>query len=243
MESLKTIIVDDSEDIREELKYLLIEYPEIVVTGFASNVTEAISIIETQKPDVIFLDIQLENETGFDLLEKINVESKIIFITAHNQYAIKAFEQNALDYLLKPIKKDRLKKTIDRLLSNNNSTSANNPITKVDYNDVIYLLINRTMRFVKVALIKTIVAELKYSLITYKDGKRLIVEKSLLEWEKVLPEKYFVRIHRSAIVNYEHVTKVVKCKNNTQKVYVEGIGEPVMMSRRYAAKFKRRLSF
>ncbi len=243
MTPLKAVIIDDSEDIIVELKYLLAEYPEITVSGFASDVAGAVKVIQQQKPDVIFLDIQLQNETGFDLLEKIEVTSKIIFITAFNQYAIKAFELNALDYLLKPIKKERLKKTIDRLLSNINSTLANNPLTKVDYNDVIYLMVNRTMRFVKVALIKTIVADLKYSLITYKDGKRLIVEKSLLEWENVLPEKYFIRIHRSTIVNYDHVTKVAKCKNNTQKVYIDGIAEPVMMSRRYAAKFKRKLSF
>lgn len=242
MNQLNAIIVDDAEDIREELKFLLAEYPEIKVSGFASDVNEAISVIEEQKPDVIFLDIQLQNETGFDILEKIEVTSKIIFITAYNQFAIKAFEINALDYLLKPIHKDRLKTTIDRLLLSYESNEVEAPIGKKSYDDVLYLMINRSLRFIKIAFIKTIVADLKYSLITYKNGKKFLVEKSLLEWEEILPKKYFIRIHRSSIVNYDYVTKVVRCKNSTQKVYVEGVEKPFMMSRRYASKLKMRLN-
>ncbi len=240
MDQLKTIIVDDSKNIRTELKFLLSEFPELIVTGEATNVTQAIKLIEQQKPDVIFLDIQLQNETGFDLLEKTDVTSKIVFITAHDKYAIRAFEVNAIDYLLKPIKKDRLRKAIERLMPENIDKDERHG--KVMYDDVVYLMINRSLKFIKVSSIKTIVAEGKYSFLQHDEKRKNLVSKTLLEWEEILPEKYFVRIHRSTIVNFEHVGKVRKCLNNTHEVFVKGIEEPFIMSRRYAAKLKTMLS-
>lgn len=241
MYPLKTIIVDDSKNIRTELKFMLAEFPEIIVTGQAADVAQAIKLIDQQKPDVIFLDIQLKNETGFDFLEKTNVTSKIIFITAHNQYAIRAFEVNALDYLLKPIQKDRLAKAIKKLIPENDSEDKQ-LTNKVTYDDVVYLMINRSLKFIKVASIKSILAEGKYSFLIHGDDRKDLASKTLLEWEEILPEKYFVRIHRSTIVNFEHVAKVKKCPNNTHEVYVKEVEEPFIMSRRYAAKLKSMLS-
>jgi len=239
MNPLKALIIDDSEILIEELRFLLNDYKQINLVGSATNLGDAIILIENKKPDVIFLDIQLQDETGFDLFNKTEVNSQIIFITAHSEFALRAFEVNALDYLLKPIQKDRLKKTIDRICTNINSDLNNNSTSKIDYSDVIYLTINRSLRFVKVALIKMIIPAGKYSLLIYKNGKKLLAVKSLLEWEQILPEKYFIRIHRSTIVNFEHVSKIIKCKNNTQKVFIEGIEEPVIMSRRYSTKLKK----
>jgi two-component system, LytTR family, response regulator len=238
MNVLKTIIVDDSRAIRDELKFLLGEFPELIVTGTAANIAQAVQLVENQKPDVIFLDIQLQNESGFDLLEKTDVSSKIIFVTAHDEFAIRAFEINALDYLLKPVQKDRLRKTISKLFPNGNLDSEKGPNGKLSYDDIIYLMINRSLKFIKLSLIKTIISEGKYSFVTYKDGKKFLASKTLLEWEEILPDKYFIRIHRSAIVNFEHVTKIIRCKNNTQEVYVNGVEEPLLMSRRYAARLK-----
>jgi len=137
---LKTIIVDDTQLVRNELKSLLNDYAQIDVIGEAADVNEAIQLINMQNPDVIFLDIQLQGETGFDLLEKADISSQIIFITAYDQYAIRAFEVNALDYLLKPINKERLSKAISRLLPNESNFYG--PQHKVKYNDVIYVNIN-----------------------------------------------------------------------------------------------------
>ncbi len=240
MNQLKTIIVDDSKVIRTELKLMLAEFPEIIVTGEAANVAQAVTLLEQQRPNVIFLDIQLNNETGFDLLEKTNITSKIIFITAHNHYAIRAFEVNALDYLLKPIQKDRLKKAIDRLIPQDEEVEG--PKSKIAYDDVVYLMINHSLKFIKIASIKSIIAEGKYSFIIHGDKRKDLASKTLLEWEKILPEKYFLRIHRSTIVNFEHVDKVKKCPNNTHEVYVKEVEEPFTMSRRYAAKLKSMLS-
>ncbi len=240
MEKLKAIIVDDSQLVRQELVILLKDYPQIEVIGQAANVEQAVQLIQSMEPDVIFLDIQLHGETGFDLLDKADISSKIIFITAYDQYAIRAFEVNALDYLLKPIKKERLSKAIQKLLPEEESSFG--PRNRVRYDDVIYLIINGSLKFIKVALLKCIIAEGKYSYIFYGESKKDIVSKTLQEWEDILPQKYFVRIHRSTIVNFEYVEKVKKCKNYTHEVYVSGIEEPFIMSRRYALKLKRILS-
>ena len=241
MNQLRTIIVDDTEPIRTELKMLLAGF-QIQVVGEASTVDEAIRLIEDLKPDLIFLDIQLKGETGFDLLEKANISAKIIFITAYDQYAIRAFEVNALDYLLKPISKDRLSKAIARLLPSPQK-DVGGPQAMVAYNDVIYVMIDGSLKFIKVALLKCVIAEGKYSYIIYGKGKKELVSKTLHEWEGILPEKYFARIHRSTIVNFEYVEKVKKCKNYTHEVYVSTIDAPFTMSRRYAAKLKHRLTW
>jgi two-component system LytT family response regulator len=116
MNHLKTLIIDDSKAIRDELKILLTQFPQIVFAGEAANIQQAVKLVEGIKPDLIFLDIQLKNESGFDLLEKTDVSAKIIFVTAYNQYAIRAFEVNALDYLLKPVQPKRLKQAIERTI-------------------------------------------------------------------------------------------------------------------------------
>jgi len=236
---LKTIIVDDTQLVRNELKSLLNDYTQIDVIGEAAGVNEAIQLINMQNPDVIFLDIQLQGETGFDLLEKTDISSQIIFITAYDQYAIRAFEVNALDYLLKPINKERLSKAISRLLPNDRTSPG--PQNKVKYNDVIYVNINGSLKFVKIPLLKCVIAEGKYSYIIYGDSKKDLISKTLQEWEEILPEKYFVRIHRSTIVNFEHVEKVKRCKNYTHQVYIKGIDEPFIISRRCAVKLKKYL--
>jgi len=241
MNPLKSIIVDDEWLVREELKTLLAEYPEIEILGEAANVPQAIEIVRNSNPDVIFLDIQMPGATGFDLLEQTDITSKIIFITAYDQYALKAFEVNALDYLLKPIQKDRLAKTIQRLLAGERLTPETNQ--KLAYDDVVYVLVNGSLKFIKLALLRCISAEGNYSHIYYKDRSRDLVAKTLQEWDEILPDDYFVRIHRSTIVNFEYVDQVKKCRNYTHLVYVRGIEKPFVMSRRYAARLRKTMTW
>lgn len=239
MPSLKTLIVDDEWLVRAELKTMLADYPEIAVVGEAANVAQAIPLIQDTRPEVIFLDIQMPGATGFDLLEQADIAARIIFITAYDKYAIRAFEVNALDYLLKPISKERLAKAIQRLGTNEPASPAEKK--KAAYDDAIYVIINGALKFIKLSLLKCITAEGNYSYIFYADKPRALVSKTLQEWEDLLPEKYFVRIHRSTIVNFAHVEKVKKRKNYSQEVFVKGIEKPFMMSRRYAVKLKHLL--
>ena len=241
MKALKTIIVDDEWLVREELKTLLAKYPEIKLVGEAANVPQAIDLVNKIQPEVIFLDIQMPGATGFDLLEQADITSKIIFVTAYDQYALKAFEVNALDYLLKPIQKDRLSKTIQRLLTGERPTPEISQ--KLGYGDVVYVLVNGSLKFIKVSLLICIIAEGNYSYIYYKDRKKNLVSKTLQEWENLLPDDYFVRIHRSTIVNFEYVEQVKKCRNYTHLVYVRGIEKPFVMSRRSAARLKKTMTW
>ncbi len=241
MGALNTIVVDDEWLVREELKTLLAEYPEIKFVGEAANVPQAIDLVNKVQPDVIFLDIQMPGATGFDLLEQTDITSKIIFVTAYDQYALKAFEVNALDYLLKPIQKERLAKTIQRLVTGEKTIPKASQ--KLEYDDVVYVLVNGSLKFIKVSLLRCIIAEGNYSYIYYRDRKKALVSKTLQEWEEMLPDDYFVRIHRSTIVNFEFVEQVKKCQNYTHLVYVRDIEKPFVMSRRFAARLKKTMTF
>jgi len=240
MKPLKALIVDDEWLVRHELQTMLQAYPEIQVIGEASDVNQASCIIDEENPDVIFLDIEMPGKNGFDLIEQCNIKCSIIFVTAYNQYAIRAFEVNAIDYLLKPIQKDRLALTINRILK---KEKARPVIKKVLYDDVIYVMIDGSVKFIKLPLLKCIVAEGNYSYIFYDQNRKELVSKTLLDWEKILPSQYFIRIHRSTIVNFEYVAQVRKCNNNTHEVYIQGIEKPFMMSRRYAARLKDQLTW
>ena len=239
MQSFKTLVVDDEWLVRSELKMMLAGYPEIAVVGEAANVEQAIPLIAATHPEVIFLDVQMPGASGFDLLESIDASTKVIFITAYDKYAIRAFEVNALDYLLKPISKERLAKAIKRLTTNEQAQSVQGK--KAGYEDVIYVVANGALKFIKLSLLKCLTAEGNYSYIFYAGKPRALVSKTLQEWEEILPEQHFVRIHRSTIVNFEYVEKVAKCRNYTQEVFVRGIDKPFVMSRRYAVKLKHLL--
>lgn len=241
MNPLKSIIVDDEWLVREELKTMLAQYPQIEVMGEAANVPQAIELVKEIKPDVIFLDIQMPGASGFDLLDQTDINSKIIFVTAYDQYALKAFEVNALDYLLKPIQKERLAKAVQRLLTTERLTSR--AVQKLGYDDIVYVFVNGSLKFIKVSLLKCIIAEGNYSYIYYKDRTKDLVSKTLQQWEEILPDDYFVRIHRSTIVNFEYVEQVKKCRNYTHLVYVRNIEKPFIMSRRYAAKLKKTIAW
>jgi len=240
MLALKTFIVDDEWLVRSELKIMLADYAEINVVGEAATVAQAAPLIKAAQPEVIFLDIQLPGATGFDLLEQADITAKIIFITAYDKYAIRAFEVNALDYLLKPISKERLDKAVKKLGTNEPAPVLHNK--RVNYDDVIYVIINGVLRFIKPPLLRCLLAEGNYSYLYYADKPRALVSKTLQEWEELLPEKHFVRIHRSTIVNFDYIEKVRKCQNHTQEVYVRGLEQPLVMSRRYTAKLKHLLS-
>jgi two-component system LytT family response regulator len=234
------LIVDDEWLVREELKQLLAEYPELRIAGEAGSVKQAAKLLEEQSFDVIFLDIQMPGALGFELLEQAEISARIIFITAYDQYAIKAFEVNALDYLLKPIQRERLGKTIARL--GDRASAVQGGKTTLGHDDVAYVLVAGSLKFLQVAQIKCITAGGNYSYLYYQDHKRELVAKSLLEWEEILPQDYFLRIHRSTLVNFEFVERVEKCKNYSHLVYLKGIESPLIMSRRYAAKLQHLLT-
>jgi two-component system, LytTR family, response regulator len=234
----RAVLVDDERLARKELRAMLSEYPEIDVCGEADDVDKAIEIIREVRPDVVFLDIQMPGASGFDLLERIEATFKVIFVTAFDAYAIRAFEVNALDYLLKPINQERLARALERLSAYDLESSSEKGLRKLEYDDRLFLVVNDRSRFIKINAIEYICGAGDYSEIFTNEGQKALVLKSLREWEERLPEKYFSRIHRSTIVNLEYVDRIEKWFNHSYRIYLRNINEPFTMSRRYAAKLK-----
>lgn len=238
--SWKAVIVDDERLARNKLRSLLAQHPQIRLVGEADSVDSAIETIERTGPDVVFLDIQMPGKSGFELVNRINLPLKIIFVTAFDEYAIRAFEVNALDYLLKPVNPERLAKAIERLASP--PAAPENLSRQLEYDDFLFLPIGDSSRFLRVREIKCICAADVYSEIFTAGGEKTLVLKPLNEWEERLPEKHFARIHRSTIINIEFVERVEKSFNYSYEVYLRNIGEPFTMSRRYATRLKDKMS-
>ena len=236
---LNALVVDDERLARKDLISLLCAYDNISVIGEAEDVPSAVSAIERLNPDVIFLDIQMPGDSGFDLLEQVDIESQIIFVTAYDEYAIRAFEVNALDYLLKPVNPERLEKALDKL-----DSQAQNSLIKtrvLDYEDRLFLMLGRHFKFLKVKTILVITAAGDYSEVLTSDGTKSLALKSMKEWESRLPQTHFIRIHRSTIINMEFIDRVEEWFNYSFRVYLKGFEEPYVISRRYAAKLKEKL--
>lgn len=237
---LTAVIIDDERLARRELRSLLADFAEISIVGEAENLTEAVNLIQTQKPDVVFLDIQLQNENGFDLLQKVEKDFKLIFVTAFDEFAIRAFEINALDYLLKPVNPTRLAKTLERLFEP--EEKAETPLRKLEYEDRLFLDFGERSRFLKISTIKCICADGDYTQVFTDDGRKQLVTKSLKEWEDRLPDKYFVRIHRSTVINLEFIEKVETWFSRSYQIHLREMKEPLTVSRRYAAQLKLKFS-
>jgi two-component system LytT family response regulator len=237
---IKTLIVDDERLAVEGIKMLLEDYPNIEILGSAAGLDEAVKIIDNEMPDLIFLDIQLQGETGFDLFTRIPIGSKVVFVTAFDQYAIRAFEVNALDYLLKPVSKKRFASTMNRVYKESKDAS-NNPQC-FEYNDVIFLNAS-TMKFTKICNIKLITAEGDYSRIWIHNEKDEMLLRSLKAWEAILPAKYFYRVHRSTIVNLEYIKKIEKTTSNRFLVYLSHFDQPIVISQRRSTHLKKKISF
>jgi len=241
--TLKTLLVDDERLARQELRELLAEFTEIQIVGEARDLTEAVHVIQVEKPDIVFLDIQLRHENGFDLLEKVEHNFKLVFVTAFDEFAIRAFEINALDYLLKPVNPKRLKAAIDKLYKVDAAPVS--PIQKLNVGDPIFLNLGEHSHFLQIANISHICASGDYSEVFTCSGaadNALLVEKSLKEWQMRLPEKSFVRIHRSTIINISQIDSVEILPNRTMEVCLKNSSIIFTVSRRYASKFKQQFS-
>lgn len=236
----KSIIVDDEKLAREDLKSVLKEFSNVEVVGEADSAESAAALLKTIEPDILFLDIQMPGKTGFDLLAEVQTSAKIIFVTAYDEYAIKAFEVSAQDYLLKPVNKARIELALQHLETSEENISTQ--LNQLDYNDTIFVMINNSYQFLKISTIIKIIAAGNYSEV-YTNGKQKgLVLKSLREWENRLPGNQFVRVHRNSVINLEYVEKIEDWFNYSYKIHLKGIEGTVIMSRRYALKLKDKLA-
>lgn len=233
----RAIIIDDEELARVDLRKVLASFPEIHVVGEAAGIKSAVELIDNEKPNLIFLDIQLKRENGFDLIDKINSKADVVFVTAFDKYAIRAFEVNALDYLLKPVNPERLKVTLEKITEKTHADKA--IFKKLNYDDILFLQLKDTYKFQRLCEIIAITSNGDYSFIHTDDGQKKLASKSMKEWENRLPENNFIRIHRETIINLQFVNNIDEWFYSSYKIYMKGIAEPFIMSRRYAYKIKK----
>lgn len=229
--SLTAVLVDDERLARHALRALLADHPEVKVTGEAECVTEAIRLIPHLKPDVVFLDIQMPGESGFELLSKIDVTFQVVFVTAYDAFALRAFEVNALDYLLKPVDPERLAETVARLRGSPRRTTPASPLHFGD-RDVIQIASGQHRYFIKIGDIRVIQAERDYSHVTTRDNRRMLTRKTMVEWEETLGHLQFRRIHRSTIINLSFVECIDRRPDGECSVKLAGENEPFPISRR-----------
>ena len=241
---IKAIIIDDERLARNELKKLLQEHPEVLVVEEAANADEGIEKIESLNPDLIFLDIQMPGKTGFDLLAQLERTPKVIFTTAYDEYAFKAFEVNALDYLLKPIEPKRLSDAIQKVQAELEKEKLGfgglnkGPLTDADQ---VFVKDGERCWFVKLSEVRLFESVGNYAKVFFGTNKPLVL-KSLNSLEERLDERIFFRANRKHIINVKWIEKIETSFNSGLLVELKG-GEKIEVSRRQTVKFKEMMSF
>jgi len=240
---IKAIIIDDERLARNELKKLLHDHADVEVIDEAANVDEGVEKIELQNPDLIFLDIQMPGKTGFQLLEELERAPHVVFTTAYDEYALKAFEVNALDYLLKPIEPKRLADAIHKVQYEINKEAAGNnnlnrgPLTDLDQ---VFVKDGERCWFVKLGEIRLFESVGNYAKVFFANNKPLIL-KSLNALEERLDPRTFFRANRKHIINLRWIEKIEPYFNGGLLVELKG-GEKIEVSRRQTVKFKEMMS-
>lgn len=234
---MRALIVEDSRLARQELKHLLKGFPEVEILGEAANAEEAIKRIQELQPDLLFLDIQMPGKDGFQLLEELDSAPHVIFTTAYDQYALKAFDYNALDYLQKPIEKDRLAAAIEKVSASSETTSTapeeNKPLS---LSSQVFVKDGDHCWFVKLADIRLFEIDGNYTRIHFSD-QRPMIPKTLNQLETRLDPCVFFRANRQQIVNLKAIQNIEPWFSGGLKLSL-GDGEEVVISRRQATKFK-----
>jgi len=240
----KAIIIDDERLARNELKKLLSEFPEVEVIGEAANAAEGIEKIESLSPDLIFLDIQMPGKTGFDMLMELEKAPHVIFITAYDEFALKAFEVNALDYLMKPVEPKRLADAIHKLqqAEEKELAAAMAGLSRgmLGENDQVFVKDGEKCWFVKLGEVRLFESVGNYAKVYFGSNKPLIL-KSLNALEDKLDERIFFRANRKHIINMRMIEKVEPYFNGGLLLDLKA-GEKIEVSRRQAVKFKEMMS-
>ena len=233
----KTLIIDDERLAREEVKRALENYSEFEVLGEANNVDNAKYLIESTHPDIIFLDIHMPKKSGFDLLDELLTVPEVVFTTAYNQYAVQAFEVNALDYLVKPIREERFSKTIEKVKKGFMKREREEPFP---LHRKIFIKDGQHCYFIPISSISLIESVENYARLHF-DGQHVMIKRSLNLLQEKLDPSLFFRVNRSQIINTEYISEIHPHFNNKLGITLS-TGEIIEVSSRQSAKFKKRNS-
>lgn len=235
---MRVVLVDDERLARKELSELLEKLPSLEIIGECGNAEEAKILIENEHPELIFLDIQMPEKNGFELLEELDFIPKVIFVTAYDEYAIKAFEVNAFDYLLKPVEEERFIETVQRLINEENEKNKASIVIRherLGQDDQIFLKDGDKCWFVALKNIRMFESEGNYVRVFFDSNKPLIL-KSLNNLEERLDHTFF-RANRKFIVNLRWVQDVENWFNGGLKLTLKD-GSTVEVSRRQSSRFR-----
>ncbi len=235
---MKAIIVDDERLARKELASLLEKYEDLEIVGEAGNADEAETMIAEKKPDLLFLDVNMPGRTGFELLESLEQAPQVIFVTAYDEHALKAFEVNALDYLLKPIDPERLEAAVNKLQESNEESELQRKTLQEE--DQVFLKDGEKCWFLTLKDVRYFESEGNYIRVRFSDQKPLVL-RSLNKLEEKLDPHIFFRSNRKHIVNLRWVQKVEPWFNGGFMLKLKS-GEQIEVSRRQATRFKEMLS-
>jgi DNA-binding LytR/AlgR family response regulator len=240
---LRVVIVDDEPPARRDLRRMLEGADDVAVVGEADTIDAARSVIASSQPDAVFLDLRLGGHTGFELMPAVPAGVAVVIVTAYDEYALRAFETNALDYLLKPVEAARLSLALARIRSRPRADAAR-PADgrialpdRVAANDWLLLRDGGREEFVRTSSIACITAEGDYSRVATVDGRARLIHRSLRDWESRLPSDAFERLHRSALVNLRHIVAIER-KGFGHTVTLRG-QPPIAISRRAATRIRR----
>lgn len=240
---MKTLVVDDSRLARNELKRLLKEFDKVNIVGEAASVDEALDKVVELKPDLIFLDIQMPGKTGFELLEELETVPEVIFSTAYDEHALKAFEYNALDYLVKPVQKERLAGAVSKVFDKiqKKKADAENQDDKLTINDQVFVKDGERCWFVQLSDIRLFEVSGNYTTVYFQESKPMIT-RTLNYLESRLDDKTFFRANRQQIINLKWIERIEPWFSGSLRIYLKG-GEEIDVSRRQTLKFKDIMSF
>ena len=244
---IKCLIIDDEKLARELLEEYLTDYDEIEIIGECATGEEAVKEIDKQKPDLIFLDVQMPGMDGFEVLETIEHKPFVIFSTAYDNYAIQAFEENAVDYLLKPVDKERFNVAIERIKKRIESRESNmgalvdllNSREDADYSS--HLFVQKSDKFLNIPVTDILHLEASgdYTILSTQDDQ-FLSSSGIGKLENKLNPSIFIRVHRSTIINLSHLKEIEKHFNGGLVVKMNN-GKSFSVSRTYAKEIRKKV--
>jgi two-component system LytT family response regulator len=237
---MKALLIDDETLARNELRFMLNEFPQIQIVGEAAHADEALDLVTSLKPDLIFLDISMPEKNGFEFLEELTHTPEVIFVTAYDQYAIKAFEANALDYILKPIKAERLQQAIEKASKQIDERRIRMGNNNLSGQSQVFIKDGEKCYFVRISDIFLLESAGNYVKV-YFDNKRPLLHKSLNQLEEKLPQDMFFRVNRQQMINLNYIQNIESYFKGGLHVTLKS-GHSVEVSTRQAVRFKELMS-
>jgi two-component system LytT family response regulator len=240
---MRALLIDDEPPACETMRALLADHPDVRVVGEAGTMDEARTRLAQPDYDLVFLDVQLRGGTGFDLVPLVRPGARIVFVTSYDKHALRAFEVNALDFLLKPVAPERLAQSLQRAAELPRDDNADDPpLPTLTPRDLVHLKLNaHSTRFVALAQIAAVRSCENYSEVHLVDSTRHFVRHTMKAWEERLPSTHFARVHRNVIVGLTHYRGADYVPEGTSHLHVVGVPEPLPASYRYWSEFRARL--